>query len=577
MFQYISVNLIIMDKKLQLRKMEATNSSLPSAAKERQYSDNISRRRKGLFQSDGDMFKTNNELGLINTLNDAVGYLEGTVDKETSLHSLEDYIIYDRIEVSTPKGRSLISSPYQTIISETPLKQSPSEKLKTPNDSYSHNEKIPKLIRKSLLDTSFSEANNQNLTTPISSPKSKSEGSLVKSKVCTALFPDDMALPVKSFYPKTTDNRIERFHHDVITNVQKPTHKPKVSYICNRRRIKNCFGQINAGVRHKIKKPKNKNSRKDQIMKAVENIIENSPLNEYLEGIAKLKLQKDATRQQTIKMETTVKETQKLQNPFRSQENRNTFHIRREIKKRAHSPDSGEENRKFFKSSRSRAVVTLNTNIKVEIDYGLRENDVSNEKISFDLTENLAVPEDFNSGCSINRILNILENDEAKESLNNPSPSFQNFLLSPTSEMCDLTSGLAINSPSKAKLNINPILDRCLTSNTLPKASDLETQKLFPMFYPNHKTQPDKKETSAVNSNLKNWKQLPKDQLLLDAGQKRFGATQCPVCKIVYHMGDPNDELMHKSYHEAGHILRFNVSTLIIILMLLGFLPFPAS
>lgn len=555
--------------------MDGTNSPLPSAVKERQYSDSITRRRKALFQSDSGRFETDNELGLIDSLHDSVGCSDGAINRlknDVSSGGLDDYIIFDEIEVSTPKSRGLLSSTHPTIICETPLKPSPSEKLKTPNDSYSHNEKLPKLIRKSLLDTSFNET-NPHLTTPTSSPKNKPEVSSVKvSKVRTALFPEDISFSVKSFYPKSTESRTERPQQNSSLNVQKPTHKPRVSYICKRKRTKNSFGQINAGVRHKIRKPKKKNSRRNEILKAVENIIENSPLNEYLEGIAKMKLQKNTAVRQTVETPVQIQS----ENPFangKSTEQGNMFHIRREIKKRAHSPDSGEENRKFFKSSRSRAVLTLNKNIKVQIDYGPRQHVPSDErKILFDdlTSENPAVPDDFNGGCSIERILSILDSDETK---NFPqldaasSSSVQNFLLSPTSEMCDLTSGLALNSPSKAKLNINPILERC-SADVSSQKSDMGTQKLFPIFYPDRKTGDEvekKKETDHVNCNAKKWKMLPKDQLLLDAGQKRFGATQCPVCKIVYHMGDPNDELMHMNYHEARHILRFNVSNFLVI------------
>lgn len=50
------------------------------------------------------------------------------------------------------------------------------------------------------------------------------------------------------------------------------------------------------------------------------------------------------------------------------------------------------------------------------------------------------------------------------------------------------------------------------------------------------------------------------DQYQLDVGQKRFGATQCPECNVVYQLGDPEDENAHLNYHNSIRILKFQVS-----------------
>ncbi|CAG9773185.1 unnamed protein product [Ceutorhynchus assimilis] len=55
----------------------------------------------------------------------------------------------------------------------------------------------------------------------------------------------------------------------------------------------------------------------------------------------------------------------------------------------------------------------------------------------------------------------------------------------------------------------------------------------------------------------KKLKALPHNQMLLDAGQKRFGHAQCPQCSMFFHMGDPNDEIEHSNYHNAVPVLRF--------------------
>lgn len=50
------------------------------------------------------------------------------------------------------------------------------------------------------------------------------------------------------------------------------------------------------------------------------------------------------------------------------------------------------------------------------------------------------------------------------------------------------------------------------------------------------------------------------DQYQLDAGQKRFGATECGTCSLIYQMGEPDDELAHQEFHNAVKDLKFLVS-----------------
>jgi len=69
--------------------------------------------------------------------------------------------------------------------------------------------------------------------------------------------------------------------------------------------------------------------------------------------------------------------------------------------------------------------------------------------------------------------------------------------------------------------------------------------------------------TKATKKN-KQWQLSAKgggaeDQYQLDAGQKHFGATQCPECNIVYQLGDPEDENAHLNYHNSIRTLKFQV------------------
>lgn len=49
-----------------------------------------------------------------------------------------------------------------------------------------------------------------------------------------------------------------------------------------------------------------------------------------------------------------------------------------------------------------------------------------------------------------------------------------------------------------------------------------------------------------------------REQMIIDAGQKKFGATQCTTCQMVYMPGDPDDETAHSKFHQRLQVsLRF--------------------
>nr|XP_018913176.1 PREDICTED: N-acetyltransferase ESCO2 [Bemisia tabaci] len=86
------------------------------------------------------------------------------------------------------------------------------------------------------------------------------------------------------------------------------------------------------------------------------------------------------------------------------------------------------------------------------------------------------------------------------------------------------------------------------------------TPKVYPVF--NFKKMTPKsasptKRDSAKKGVKKIWKGLGENQLLLDAGQKRFGATQCSECGLMYEPGDAEDEIQHAKYHSEHKALRY--------------------
>ncbi|KAI4469032.1 n-acetyltransferase eco [Holotrichia oblita] len=132
--------------------------------------------------------------------------------------------------------------------------------------------------------------------------------------------------------------------------------------------------------------------------------------------------------------------------------------------------------------------------------------------------------------------------------------------------MCDMTSGLAINSPKRAKLNITNIIDKPQSGliesnrnifNKLSSTSEMEKQKLFPIFTRRITLTLRMVQNRIKPVTVKKWKHLTGGQMLLDAGQKKFGFTHCLECDIIYHVGDPNEERMPENYHNAKHILSF--------------------
>nr|CAD7444017.1 unnamed protein product [Timema bartmani] len=85
-------------------------------------------------------------------------------------------------------------------------------------------------------------------------------------------------------------------------------------------------------------------------------------------------------------------------------------------------------------------------------------------------------------------------------------------------------------------------------------------QKYYPLF--NSPARQEKKLTDLTNkktprSSKRLWWPLGNDQYQIDAGQKKFGATQCSDCGIVYQQGDPDDEMSHLNFHNSSKSLKF--------------------
>ncbi|KAJ8925641.1 hypothetical protein NQ315_009486 [Exocentrus adspersus] len=247
-------------------------------------------------------------------------------------------------------------------------------------------------------------------------------------------------------------------------------------------------------------------------------------------------------------------------------------------KKRPSTPPlEPDPKKKFFKFSRGKGVVTVNNNIKVQVDHGkmtLIEKQKKKQmpkKIDFDMSD-LTV-EDTNLP-NVNSILSLLEDDNSDASSKNngskiilqahssvsasensillhpqPVPPAANLILSPISQMCDVTSGLALNSPKRVR-NLTSVLNEISSESSRNTDEGKTSESSTPSDVKRRRA----KRSFAQQKNLKTWK---KSQMLLDAGQKRFGVTQCTECSILYHIGDPSDEAMHSNYHNSRNVLKF--------------------
>lgn len=90
-------------------------------------------------------------------------------------------------------------------------------------------------------------------------------------------------------------------------------------------------------------------------------------------------------------------------------------------------------------------------------------------------------------------------------------------------------------------------------------AASIESQvKLFPIF--TQRLQPVQQKSSRrkldVSARLM-AAATGSNQYQIDAGQKAFGARQCQQCGLVYTVHEPEEEQLHREYHDSVHVLRF--------------------
>lgn len=84
------------------------------------------------------------------------------------------------------------------------------------------------------------------------------------------------------------------------------------------------------------------------------------------------------------------------------------------------------------------------------------------------------------------------------------------------------------------------------TSSVNTKRSLVEEQSSVGSILPSNFL---KQINAQKSTNARDTNKESKDQLIIDAGQKHFGATMCKSCGMIYAASSPEDELQHVQHH----------------------------
>lgn len=279
--------------------------------------------------------------------------------------------------------------------------------------------------------------------------------------------------PAKKSRPETVEKKAEGRARASLFSA------PKAVYLCAKQgRGRKRLGQINAGVGHKIKRPKPRKGFATEVSR--KGGISREQLEESDSALkasdASLSLIKSSSSVAAVSLSTAIQEFDRLES------------------ERPDSEPTGAGN-KFFKHKRRVALMNVNKQLVARMPDGkmkllevdgsggssLRrhriEREIQNDAANFPLSdyEQLVVPE------RIDRIIGALE-DKENDSSGAPravtksnefvlphksgGPEAGEGLMSPTSQMCNMASGLVLNSPKRARQDLNSVL------KDMPNAAD---------------------------------------------------------------------------------------------------------
>ncbi|KAM4529867.1 N-acetyltransferase ESCO2 isoform 2-T2 [Fundulus diaphanus] len=160
-------------------------------------------------------------------------------------------------------------------------------------------------------------------------------------------------------------------------------------------------------------------------------------------------------------------------------------------------------------------------------------------------------PKDFAEMYGITKRLKIVLSRTPSPKSKSLSFSTQDELLTeggsePHFDLSGINPTKACTTPSKASGTVYPIFD---SSKRLSAALRPPASYSTPLVSSGASLQPVSSAAKERQARRKKEK-LDTDQLIIDAGQKQFGATTCSSCGMVYSADNPEDNFQHTQFHQ---------------------------
>lgn len=454
--------------------------------------------------------------------------------------------------------------------------------LRTPSETNnkSNQRSTPKTSFKKILDKDNGHTPRSSRSSPRTrATRTKSidkENALpdtIHNKVRTSLsFPNSTAIPTKSFYSSTPicDAAAATSHKTIIsdkTKLPKPAHITKMNA---RHRPKKQLPTIfNRKIKYGVSKGVNKNLkwyknlRTHSVNPAVftdnekvlsiarKNILKTNTSTEVPTELNEKDIERTHLANQIVRVNNILKN---CKNPIEMAKPLTIFDSSENISSNTtldsslnqtepdieSTPDEETKERRIFKSGsnlkKSKYQLTKNltatiNNGKITIDRKKQRKRKHPSVFDDDDDEQDRMSEEHQEVDDIIKNLDVTDDPVATEDIH----------MSPTSQIRNMTSELALNCATQVE------------------STEAQQENLFPLFYKG-KCQAEKNiQEPACKRRKRNWRPIGSNQYQIDAGQKEFGATQCPECQLVYTMHEPEEEILHEEFHKSFHIFKFRV------------------
>ncbi|KPJ00801.1 N-acetyltransferase ESCO2 [Papilio xuthus] len=466
---------------------------------------------------------------------------------------------------------------------------SPTQMLKTPHNTTEAKDSPPKLShnRRSILEIEESPEsvcdsekshkrlhydgmsdNGPNSKLPRLDPS-------VAPKARLSLFNSDKLkeiLSAKSFYGKSNPDLNTSIATKLSNAIESTATHPRRSFGNSKRKRKP--GQINMGVKHKIRKPKyNKPN------------ISSVKVNTKIGDISSQTLNKSVTSQSStndVEFNSTELVTDKI-NPFVQEqqtieallsqwteeevpESELSF---RKIEVPCFNESIIEETSTIFQPVTATPVESLplpEDSDTVIVELGATNNGQGNPGQEEMVTQDIIMADSMTEKNSktteflpVDGGYIVVEDNEIKEpeeltdldAIERELKMLDEQILQ-MAQSNNINAEAVLASTEKDIPRVSPELISDEENNTLKT----KPMKLFSIF---NKPNPGVSTLSkGTDKSRRSILKSIKDQYVIDAGQKKFGVTQCNECGVIYQIGDPQDEHDHLVHHNATDVLKFN-------------------